>query len=103
MLFTFDDAVLAGFVLLWSSRTADRWGLFVSNPARSAFARPRLSAYSLPSIGPTCGGSLSRYGRPIPNSLPCASIHFHKLSVEIHRSARVAPLTLTASAASPWL
>jgi hypothetical protein len=39
---------------------------------------------------------------PIPNSVPCASIHFHKLSVEIHRCARVAPLTLTTSAARPW-
>jgi phytoene dehydrogenase-like protein len=25
-----------------------------------------LSAYSLPSMGPTCGGSRSRYGRPMP-------------------------------------
>src|SRR6266536_5873234 len=92
MFLTFDDA---GFVLLRSSRTADLWRLIVSNPARSALRRPRFSAYSLPSIGPTCGGSLSRYGRPIPNSLPCASIHFHKLSLEMHRCARVSPFTLT--------
>src|SRR6266536_4745090 len=99
MFLTFDDA---GFVLLRSSRTADLWRLFVSNPAPSALRRPRLSSYSLPSIGPTCGGSLSRYGRPIPNSLPCASIHFHKFSLELHRCARVSPFTLTRSAATPW-
>ena len=28
--------------------------------------RPRLAAYSLPSIDATCGGSRSRYGRPDP-------------------------------------
>src|SRR5712664_3092952 len=72
------------------------------NPASRAFARPRLSAYSLPSIGATCGGSLSRYGRPIPSSCSCASIHFHKFSLELHRCARVSPFTLTRSAASPW-
>src|SRR5258708_38208407 len=35
---------------------------------------PRLSAYCLLSIGPTCGGSLARDCRPLPNSLPCRSI-----------------------------
>src|SRR6266568_7253773 len=103
MLLALDDlAVFARFVLLRSSCPASRWRLFVSDPASCAFAPPRLSAYSLPSIGPTCGGSLSRYGRPIPNSLPCASIHFHKSSLELHRCARVSPFTLTRSAASPW-
>src|SRR5262245_31285424 len=48
----------------------------------SFFARPRLSAYSLPSIGATCGGSLSRYGRPIPSSCSWASIHRHNFSLE---------------------
>src|SRR4029077_11108726 len=72
------------------------------NPASCAFAALRLSAYSLPSIGATCGGSLSRYGRPIPSSVSWASIHFHKASLEIHRCALVAPATLTISAASPW-
>src|SRR5258708_23450862 len=64
-----------------------RGAFLVSNSASFAFGRPRLSAYSLPSIGPTCGGSLSRYGRPIPNSLPCGSIHFHEFSLELHRCA----------------
>src|SRR5262249_33458098 len=69
------------------------------DPASRAFAGPRLSAYSLPSIGATCGGSLSRYGRPIPSSFSCASIHFHKISLHVHLSARVSPFT---PAASPW-
>src|SRR5215469_10494247 len=71
-------------------------------PASFTFAALRLSAYSLPSIGATCGGSLSRYGRPIPSSFSCASIHFHKISLHMHLSARVSPFTLTRSAASPW-
>src|SRR5262249_21722802 len=37
---------------------------------------PRLSAYSLPSIGAMCGGSLSRLGVPSPIPFPCAAIHF---------------------------
>ena len=52
--------------------------------ASCAFGGPRLSAYSLPSTGATCGGSLSRYGRPIPNSFSCASIHFHRTSLDVH-------------------
>src|SRR5205085_2912068 len=72
------------------------------DPASRAFAALRLSAYSLPSIGATCGGSLSRYGRPIPSSFSCVSIHFHKISLHAHLSARVSPFTLTRSAASPW-
>ena len=69
----------------------DGGGFF--NPASRAFAALRLSAYSLPSIGATCGGSLSRYGRPIPSSFSCASIHFHKMSLHMHLSARVSPFT----------
>src|SRR6476661_3073764 len=80
-------------------RFDDSDGLFT--PASRAFARPRLSAYSLPSSGATCGGSLSRYGRPIPSSFSCASIQFHKISLDVHLSARVSPFTLTRSAASP--
>ena len=34
--------------------------LFVYNPAFRTIGRPRLAIYSLPSIGPTCGGSRSR-------------------------------------------
>ena len=34
--------------------------------------RPRLAAYSLPSIDATCGGSRSRYGRPTPSSVSWA-------------------------------
>src|SRR5262252_6603477 len=64
--------------------------------------RPRLAAYSLPSIAPTCGGSRSRYGRPTPSSVSCASIHFHSSSLAANRCRRVAPLTLTRSTASPW-
>src|SRR5262249_56462953 len=43
--------------------------------------RPRLAAYSLPSIDATCGGSRSRYGRPTPSSVSCASTHFHSTSL----------------------
>src|SRR5262249_56647178 len=59
--------------------------------------RPRLAAYSLPSIAPTCGGSRSRYGRPTPSSVSCASTHFHSTSLAANRCRRVAPLTLTRS------
>jgi hypothetical protein len=55
----------------------------------------------LPSIGATCGGSLSRYGRPTRSSFSCKSIHFHRVSLHAHLSARDSPLTLTMSAASP--
>jgi hypothetical protein len=41
------------------------------------------------------------YPGRVARCLPCASIHFHKRSLEMHRSDRVAPLTLTTSAASP--
>src|SRR5512132_1886448 len=88
---------VGGHVHLWFD---DGDGFF--NPARRAFAALRLSAYSLPSSGATCGGSLSRYGRPIPSSFSCASIHFHRISLDAHLSARVSPFTLTRSAASPW-
>src|SRR5262245_57705488 len=71
------------------------------DPASRAFVGPRLSAYSLLSIGATCGGSLSRYGRPIPSSFSCASIHFHKISLNLHLSSRISPFTLSRSAASP--
>ena len=39
MLFTLDDAVLAGF-LLCSSRAADRWDLLVADATRCAFGPP---------------------------------------------------------------
>src|SRR5215469_9732116 len=47
--------------------------------------RPRLAAYSLPSIDATCGGSRSRYGRPTPSSVSCASTHFHSTSLAANR------------------
>src|SRR5262249_14822923 len=64
--------------------------------------RPRLAAYSLPSIGATCGGSRSRYGRPTASSVSCPSTHFHSSSLAANRFRRVSPLTLTSSMASPW-
>src|SRR5712671_7355960 len=76
--------------------------VLVGNARRCAVARLRLTAYSQPSTGPTCGGSRSRYGRPIPNSFSCASIHFHSSSLEAFRCVRFSPLTLTISAASAW-
>src|SRR5262249_41431948 len=77
--------------------------LVAASPSSASFAfTPRLSAYSLPSIGAMCGRSLSGEGLPIPYFLPLSSIHLHKISLEIHRWKRVSPLTLTISAASPW-
>lgn len=103
------DAVAASFVAsdpgaapLAIFFTADRARLLVSDRASFDFPVPRLATNSFPSTAPTCGGSLSRYGRPIPSSFSCASIHFHKVSVESHRWTRVSPFTLTRSAAAPW-
>src|SRR5215211_5195927 len=86
-LLTLDDfAGFSRFVAAGSLRAASRrffvsnlafCAFFVCNPAFSTFAPPRLVMYSLPSIGPTCGGSRSRYGRPTPSSFSCTSIHFH--------------------------
>ena len=68
------------------SRMASRVCFFLSSACACCTLVPGLwAAYSLPSIGATCGGSRPRYGRPIPNSLPCASIHFQNFSVEVHR------------------
>src|SRR5712672_1520336 len=92
-------AALGRFARLGSSRMATRFTFFTSDPA---CLEPRLcEAYSWPSTGATCGGSLPRYGRPIPNSFPCASTHFQSFSEEAHRWSRVPPWTLTISAASP--
>src|ERR1700682_6223981 len=92
-------AALGRFARLGSSRMATRFTFFTSDPA---CLEPRLcAAYSWPSTGATCGGSLPRYGRPIPNSFPCASTHFQSFSEEAHRWSRVPPWTLTISAASP--
>src|SRR5664279_1996094 len=92
-------AALGRFARLGSSRMATRFTFFTSDPA---CLEPRLcAAYSWPSTGATCGGSLPRYGRPIPNSLPCASTHFQSFSEEDHRWSRVLTWTLTISAASP--
>jgi hypothetical protein len=97
LLFAFHDlavvAVVPCFDAPWSLWRAAQWRFFPC---------PRCSANSLPSIGPTCGGSLSRYGLPIPSSFSWASIHFHNCSLDANRSDRVSPLTLTISAASPW-
>ena len=102
------DAVAASFVAsdpgdapLAIFFTADRARLLVSDRASFDFPVLRLATNSFPSIAPTCGGSLSRYGRPTPSSFSCASIHFHKASVESHRRARVSPFTLTRSTAAP--
>jgi hypothetical protein len=92
-------AALGCFARLGSSRMAARFTFFTSD---TACLEPRLcAAYSWPSTGATCGGSLPRYGRPIPNSFPCASTHFQCFSEEAHRWSRVPPWTLTISAASP--
>src|ERR1039457_5640502 len=81
LVFIFEAAAVLGcFARLGSSRIATRFTFFTSNPA---YLEPRLcAAYSWPSTGATCGGSLPRYGRPIPNSFPCASTHFHSFSEE---------------------
>src|ERR1700722_7918516 len=90
---------LGRFARLGSSRMATCFTFFTADPA---CLEPWLcAAYSWPSTGATCGGSLPRYGRPIPNSFPCASTHFQSFSDEAHRSSRVSPWTLTISAASP--
>src|SRR6202051_4507588 len=92
-------AALGRFARLGSFRLATRFTFFTSDPA---CLEPWLcAAYSWPSTGATCGGSLPRYGRPIPNSFPCASTHFQSFSEETHRWSRVPPWTLTISAASP--
>src|SRR5262245_12280238 len=64
--------------------------------------RPRLAAYSLPSIGATCWGSRWRHGRPTASSFSCPSPHSHSSSLAANRFRRVSPLTLTRSMASPW-
>src|SRR5882762_9261727 len=94
-------AALGRFARLGSSRLATRFTFFTfaSDPA---CLEPRVcAAYSFPSTGATCGGSLPRYGRPIPNSSPRASTHFQSFSEESHRWSRVPPWTLQISAASP--
>src|SRR6202043_1923783 len=90
-------AALGRFARLGLSRMATRFTFFTSDPA---CLEPWLcAAYSWPSTGKRWGGSLPRYGRPIPNSFPCASAHFQSFSDEAHRSSRVPPWTLTISAA----
>ena len=42
------------------ARLTPKWRLVCYNPAFRTIGRPRLAIYSLPSIGPTCGGSRSR-------------------------------------------
>ena len=89
-------AALGCFARLGSFRMTTRFTFFTSDPA---CLEPRLcAAYSWPSTGATCGGSLPRYGRPIPNSFPSASTHFQSFSEEAHRWSRVPPWTLTISA-----
>jgi hypothetical protein len=60
-------AVSARFVMPCLSCAANPGLLFFASGGMR-LGQPRLSAYSLPSIGATCGGSRSRYGRPIPSS-----------------------------------
>ena len=70
-----DAAALANYLrVTWSGRQGAvttaavrtlRWEQafaagFAYNPALRTVVRPRLAIYSLPSIGPTCGGSRSR-------------------------------------------
>ncbi len=38
----------------------------------------------------------------MPSALPLASTHFHRISVETQRCARLLPAVLTMSAAMPW-
>jgi hypothetical protein len=58
---TFDDlAVFARFDAMRSSRKVSLLCSFAASRASRAFIPEWWSAYSLPSIGATCGGSLSR-------------------------------------------
>ncbi len=43
-----------------AAATPDACFPLIYNPAFRTIGRPRLATYSLPSIGPTCGGSRSR-------------------------------------------
>src|SRR5262245_40963985 len=68
----------------WRLLTFDDFAVFarVVRLGLLRFTPPRLAMYSLPSIGATCGGSRSRYGRPTPSSISCASIQLHSSWVE---------------------
>ena len=58
------------------------------NPASRAVAALRLSAYSLPSIGATCGGSLSRCGTCPLKPQCCPKEPSRKIPRDIHEHAR---------------
>src|SRR5262249_14046571 len=95
------------FHLLAEERLEAIWPLLRLGPSqclpfRQVFDLPRAYPHILYPRSAQCGLDPYQGGASLPNPSPWASIHFHMRSLELHRSERVSPLTLTTSAASPW-